>query len=940
MQHLLARLFDVREGEGARAFQAAVSIFTLLAGHTMLETARDTLFLQRLEASKLTLVYAVIAAVTLATSPLSITLARRFGRRNALVASLLGAAYGTALLYLMPLTDTAVVVLYTWTGLLGSLLVLQFWLFVSELLTVSQGKRLLGPIAAGGALGAVFGAGSSALLLRWVHTSSLVLVAAGLFVLSALILTTVNSEQESQPLPRFARQAEGAREAMTLVRSEPYVLRLAGLAILSSATLLSMDYLFKSSAARAVPTHELGTFFGVYYAALNAASLTMQLFVASPLIRRIGVVPALAVLPALQLGFGVLAALGGAAFGGVLLIKSSDGALRHSLNRVSSELIQMPLDASVQERVKPFVDGLVPRIAQAATAGLLLMISDAPGHTERSVLWVGLGLALIWLVVAVSLRTPYLQRFRDALARPDFDHNALPQDLDIDAVEAVLEALSSQDETRAISAMELLRDKGRVRLIPTLVLRHENERVLTTALTILAASDRNDWLEQGERLLTHGSESVRAAALRALSLHGRHDALERGLGDPSPAVRAQAAFWLVTLEQVAAPLADPRIGGLFDLPPPERRAAEIALLSAIQDSPHARWTELLLVLSDTPDARLFEQVALAMSEIKDLRFVNILIPRLGTRDGRGAVREALCALGEPALDALELKLADPRTPERVRVHIPRTIAAFKNQRAADILLAQLGSSERSGLVRYKSLRGLGRIVAETRVRVDSEVVDRRMRENLLEDLRITAIRAALEAGRAQALAAGSGTASEGNASNGAGSDAERSLRLVLGLLDNKRQQSLERAFRLLQIRHKSEDIRSVYFALVADDRRMRAHALEFLDVLTSSWNNAPASRELREMLLIVADDLTDGERSARAARFLSFRPRSYAEALRALLSDQDEGIAAFAAFHALALGSSELEQQVAEAMRERPSLNRMSGASTLFPAPLELGHAH
>ncbi|MET0413084.1 MAG: hypothetical protein ABW217_17390, partial [Polyangiaceae bacterium] len=620
-------------------------------------------------------------------------------------------------------------------------------------------------------------------------------------------------------------------------------------------------------------------------------------------------------------------------FSGVLLIKSSDGALRHSLNRVSSELIQMPLDASVQERVKPFVDGLVPRITQAVTAGLLLLLTNAPGHTERSVLWVGVGLALVWLVVAISLRTPYLQRFRDALARPGFDHSAVPQDLNIDAVEAVLEALSSQDESRAISAMELLRDKGRVRLIPTLVLRHENEQVLTSALTILAASDRNDWLEQGERLLTHESEAVRAAALRALSLHGRHDALERGLADPSPAVRAHAAFWLVTLERGAAPLLDPRIGDLLLLPAPQRRAAELALLSAIQAAPDPRWTELLLVISETPDAHLFEQVALAMSEIKDLRFVNILIPRLGTRDGRGAVREALCALGEPALDALELKLADPRTPERVRVHIPRTIAAFKSQRAADILLAQLGSSERGGLVRYKSLRGLGRIVAATRVRVDPDVVDLRMRENLIEELRMSAIRAALEAGREQALAGH--TSQSGN-----GSDAERSLRLVLGLLDNKRQQSLERAFRLLQLRHKSEDIRSVYFALVTDDRRLRAHALEFLDVLTSSWNNNPASRELREILLIVADDLSDAERSIRAARFLSFRPRSYAEALRALLGDQDEGIAAFAAFHALALGSTELEQQVAEAMRERPSLNRVTGAGSLFPAPLELGHAH
>jgi MFS family permease len=139
MQRFVRRFFDVREGEGIRAFQAAAAIFTLLSGHTMLETARDTLFLQRLAPSRLTLVYAVIAALTLAASPVSISLARRFGRRNALVASLLAAAYGTALLYLLPLTSAAVMVLYTWTGLLGSLLVIQFWLFVSELLTVAQG---------------------------------------------------------------------------------------------------------------------------------------------------------------------------------------------------------------------------------------------------------------------------------------------------------------------------------------------------------------------------------------------------------------------------------------------------------------------------------------------------------------------------------------------------------------------------------------------------------------------------------------------------------------------------------------------------------------------------------------------------------------------------------------------------------------------------------
>jgi hypothetical protein len=730
--------------------------------------------------------------------------------------------------------------------------------------------------------------------------------------------------------------------ALGVARHEPYVLRLAALGFLSAAALLAMDYLFKSTVARVMPRGELGTFFGTYYALLNAVSLAMQLLAAGPLIRRLGVVAALMILPGLLLTFGVAAVLSGAALWAVLLIKSSDGALRHSIQRVASELIQMPLSKELQERVKSFVDGPLARVAQALAAGALLAITSLHGRGERWVALLGSVLALLWLLTAVSLKKPYLQRFREALARPGFDHQGMLRELDVDAVEAVLEALSSPDPTRVLGAMELLRDKGRVRLIPALVLLHQDEEVLAAALAILSATDRTDWLVYGERLSAHPSEAVRAAALRALSLRGRHAVLERGLLDPSAAVRAHATFWLVTREEVAEPLQDARVLALTQLGGEERTVAELALLSAIQDAPNPRWTEVVLVLSRTPDARAFEQVALAMAELKDPRFMPILIPRLGTRDGRGAVREALVALGEAPLDALELELNNPATPKRVRVHIPRTISAFGTQRAADILVEQLAHAEQQGLVRYKALRGLGRLVATARVRVDEKRIDPRIRENLVEHLRVLAIRAALKEPARDSQPSGvPARAGSRPPVFEANQGAERSLRLVLGLLDDKLEQSLERAFRLLQIRHKNEDIRGVYFAFKSDDRRRRAHALEFLGVLSATWQTDSVSREVRELLLIITDDLSDAERSARAARFLLFRPRTYAEALSALLNDADEAIAAFAAYHALEVGSFDLTRQVAEALRERPSLNRASGAQTLFPAPLELelGHA-
>jgi hypothetical protein len=250
-------------------------------------------------------------------------------------------------------------------------------------------------------------------------------------------------------------------------------------------------------------------------------------------------------------------------------------------------------------------------------------------------------------------------------------------------------------------------------------------------------------------------------------------------------------------------------------------------------------------------------------------------------------------------------MRDPRSDPRVRLHVPRTISRFGTQEAADLLFDLL-SSEPSGLVRYKILRGLGRLVSEHKVRVDRKRIEEQMRKNLVEYLRLLALKVPIEVGLS--------TAPEG--ARGSGS-------LVVGLLDDKMRQSLERAFRLLQISHKHEDIRSVFYALSSKDKRVRANALEFLDALSLD-PDAPAGA--REMLHLIADDLPPAERVARAAPWL---PRSnggelgasgYQPSLRALLREKDASLAALAAYHALELDEAGLRDEVDAAVRERPSL--------------------
>src|SRR5689334_6483669 len=115
----LERLLDVRAGEREAVLRAGLAMGLLVAGHTTLETARDALFLQRLAPSRLTSVYGLIAALSLVLSPIGTSLARRFGRRNGLVAGVLAAAYGTALFHQIRLGPGALIALYTWSGLVG-----------------------------------------------------------------------------------------------------------------------------------------------------------------------------------------------------------------------------------------------------------------------------------------------------------------------------------------------------------------------------------------------------------------------------------------------------------------------------------------------------------------------------------------------------------------------------------------------------------------------------------------------------------------------------------------------------------------------------------------------------------------------------------------------------------------------------------------------------
>jgi AAA family ATP:ADP antiporter len=906
-----ARFLDVREGESRITLASGIILFFIVGGHTMLETARDALFLTKLPPRTLNLVYVAIAALSFVVAGASAQLIRRVGRRRALIASLVVVAVVTAGLSAVALTSRVVFGFYVFSGLVGGLLPTQFWTLAAMLFTVGEGRRLFGLITAGGVVGGVVGAGIAALVVSRAPVPVLLPMASVVFVGAAVAVAFLPARSDTSAPALTAEQKTPLVLGLTSTfRSSPFLLRLAALTVISTATVLAVDYLFKSTAARQIPPEKLGAFFARYYALLNIASLLVQLFVASKLVGKLGVLGAVVVMPlGLFVGGGV-AALTGGALAAILSTKGVDGSFRYSLHRVTTELLYLAVPARARDRGKAIIEAVLARLSQAAMAGILFGLASLHLGSSRTISFIVAGLAVAWIAVAVTLRRPYLELFRRAIREGTLGgdlRDFAMDELDIESAETAVESLASRNVDEVIAAMNLLARRNHGRLIPALVLYHDEPRVLIRAVQLFGDSFRRDWIPLGEKLAADPRGDVRFAAIRALVRAGKEDMLEAAEKDEDPQIRAYVSFQIARRENTERLVDHPRVQALLTRQNAQDELETLGMIYSISDSSDPRSVDVLIEFIEgnrargnpgRPTARLVRQMARSLAAVKDPRMIPYAVSRLQFREGRESVREVLVSIGELALNTLVQQLEDPATPRAVRLHLPRSIAAFGNQRACDVLMRALVDAP-EGAVRYKALRGLGNVTAARRVRVDRSIIAREGVKNLVEHLRLVAFRVAL------------------------GIDAESrvmfentSAKLLDELLADKVNQALDRAFRLLEVIHRREDIRRAQTALASTENRVRANGAEFIDTLLSRRD----TRDMKTLFRIVLDDIEPAERIALAAEWLGDLPESRMDALASLIKDRDEVIAVVAASYSLSLGDAALSAAVQESREARPSL--------------------
>ena len=400
----LRRLLSVPPGKGKPVFLFWLYFFLVITSYYLIKPVRDGLFLEHLGSGMLPWFYLLNTGLGLLVVCLYNQVRRRI--RAVPFIQTIGCAlilvfFGFRFLF-GTFPALAASLFHSWASVYNLVVVLMFWSFADDFFSLDEGKRFFGFIGTGGVLGGVVGGWLAGLLAEILGSANLLIVSSGVLFLGLVVVQILGMAVPSRRGKGLADDQEGEQLGSgfgfaSLYRS-PYLRLIAVVVTLTMlcTTLLNLQF-NRGVELAGFNGDELTSFFGSFYAWMNASALGLQVLVVGPVNRRFGPLPGLAVLPLIC--FGVFAdGLFAASFSVLVLGYGAALSVLSSLNQSSRELLFIPLGIEEKYRAKAFIDVVFFRLGDslAALAQLLLVSTALFGAAVLQVL--GILVSLGWLI--------------------------------------------------------------------------------------------------------------------------------------------------------------------------------------------------------------------------------------------------------------------------------------------------------------------------------------------------------------------------------------------------------------------------------------------------------------------------------------------------------------------------------------------------------------
>lgn len=316
--------------------------------------------------------------------------------------------------------------IYVWSWLVISITNIIYAALVNSLFTLQQGKRLFGLIAAASAFGGVIGGLSIKPIEKLFGTNFIILLCALALLGAYLILLLINKSYSSRLVYEEENPPVETKKSLALrIKENKYIFFLFFIVAMTVFIDRSIDLLFNTEAARFFKNEgDLASFFGIFYAATDTLMLFVGAFVYNFILRKLGVIAALLLLPItaiiltlLPLGAHFFYTFFLVVFVLICFLKLFQDALNYGLNDQSVLLLFQPLNLSARIWGVTQNEIAVAPLAGSVIGLILMLISRNFGIHITTISQLVILCSVLILIALYFIKKLYKKQLVTALAK-------------------------------------------------------------------------------------------------------------------------------------------------------------------------------------------------------------------------------------------------------------------------------------------------------------------------------------------------------------------------------------------------------------------------------------------------------------------------------------------------------------------------------------------
>jgi AAA family ATP:ADP antiporter len=267
---------------------------------------------------------------------------------------------------------------YVFGDMYNTAMLALFWAFMNDIVVADEAKRIYGIVGLGGVIGGFVGASLVRSLVEEYGRTPLLLSCIIPMILISIIGVTVNrlaekkaAKRETQP-QKEQLKSNAAIEGAKLVLSSKYLLAIAGIIGFYEIVSNIVDFQLSATIAKFIEgSTAKDSYFALVGQVTGIASIVIQLFLTSFVMKRFGVGIALLFLP-ISIFFGSLGFLILPTLIFATIMSASDNSLNYSINQSAKEALYVVTSKNEKYKAKAFIDMFVQRFAKVLAVVLNL----------------------------------------------------------------------------------------------------------------------------------------------------------------------------------------------------------------------------------------------------------------------------------------------------------------------------------------------------------------------------------------------------------------------------------------------------------------------------------------------------------------------------------------------------------------------------------------